>query len=85
MDKASAYGAGDCRFESYRGHLSRKFLFHKSVSETEREPACVCEERERVAECVLVLSISHGRLRHFWTIAMTNRSYGLCLLFDGKH
>ena len=21
MDKASAYGAGDCRFESYRGHL----------------------------------------------------------------
>ena len=20
MDKASAYGAGDCRFESYRGH-----------------------------------------------------------------
>ena len=22
MDKASAYGAGDCRFESCRGHLS---------------------------------------------------------------
>ena len=22
MDKASAYGVGDCRFESYRGHLS---------------------------------------------------------------
>ena len=21
MDKALAYGAGDCRFESYRGHL----------------------------------------------------------------
>ena len=21
MDKASAYGAGDCKFESYRGHL----------------------------------------------------------------
>ena len=21
MDKASAYGAGDCRFEPYRGHL----------------------------------------------------------------
>jgi hypothetical protein len=20
MDKASAYGAGDCRFESYQGH-----------------------------------------------------------------
>ena len=23
MDKASAYGAGDCRFESCRGHFSR--------------------------------------------------------------
>ena len=23
MDKASAYGAGDCRFESCRGHLSQ--------------------------------------------------------------
>ena len=22
MDKASAYGAGDCRFESCRGHVS---------------------------------------------------------------
>ena len=24
MDKASAYGAGDCRFESCRGHLVRR-------------------------------------------------------------
>ena len=25
MDKASAYGAGDCRFESCRGHLQSFF------------------------------------------------------------
>jgi hypothetical protein len=25
MDKASAYGAGDCRFESYRGHKPFSF------------------------------------------------------------
>ena len=24
MDKASAYGAGDCRFESCRGHCSKQ-------------------------------------------------------------
>ena len=27
MDKASAYGAGDCRFESCRGHI-----FHISIA-----------------------------------------------------
>ena len=26
MDKASAYGAGDCRLESYRGHLSNVMI-----------------------------------------------------------
>ena len=26
MDKASAYGAGDCRFESCRGHLVRAYV-----------------------------------------------------------
>ena len=26
MDKASAYGAGDCRFESCRGHLVRAYM-----------------------------------------------------------
>ena len=26
MEKASAYGAGDCRFESYRGHLSLQIM-----------------------------------------------------------
>ena len=28
MDKASAYGAGDCRFESCRGHPDRLFQIH---------------------------------------------------------
>ena len=26
MDKASAYGAGDCRFESCRGHYAGEML-----------------------------------------------------------
>ena len=28
MDKASAHGAGECRFESYRGHLCNCFNLH---------------------------------------------------------
>ena len=35
MDKASAYGAGDCRFESCRGH---SFLFAIT------KPACIQQE-----------------------------------------
>ena len=36
MDKASAYGAGDCRFESCRGHLSKT---PRKVSRHQRAPA----------------------------------------------
>ena len=28
MDKASAYGAGDSRFESWRGHIVQEYQFH---------------------------------------------------------
>ena len=32
MDKASAYGAGDCRLESYRGHLSLHCAWRRCVA-----------------------------------------------------
>ena len=31
MDKASAYGAGDCRFESCRGHFHNRFIWSRLV------------------------------------------------------
>ena len=31
MDKASAYGAGDCRFESYRGHCLDTLLMTNDI------------------------------------------------------
>ena len=34
MDKASAYGAGDCRFESCRGHICRPLLIFSSMCMT---------------------------------------------------
>ena len=39
MDKASAYGAGDCRFESYRGQLCQAGVAGASVLLLERASA----------------------------------------------
>ena len=36
MDKASAYGAGDCRFESYRGHLCQGRIMGTDGPDTAR-------------------------------------------------
>ena len=35
MDKASAYGAGDCRFESCRGHFIFFALINKDLCNVE--------------------------------------------------
>ena len=39
MDKASAYGAGDCRFESCRGHFRSRSLRHSSFHHTTKLPS----------------------------------------------
>ena len=42
MDKASAYGAGDCRFESCRGHLHDAACYAASASACTRGCALLC-------------------------------------------
>ena len=44
MDKASAYGAGDCRFESCRGHFIHENQNSRGINTPERRnrtPACL--------------------------------------------
>ena len=55
MDEASAYGAGDCRFESYQGHCLDTLLM------TSRKEAIMsvikllcCSERETLSAVMLV-------------------------------
>ena len=50
MDKASAYGAGDCRFESYRGHFSS--APHRALSQL-RGMTPHAQVASRIMWCVL--------------------------------
>ena len=68
MDKASAYGAGDCRSESYRGHLSCVFCyFTVSLKSPWPHPcrsdaACLCQAVRRMFQNAHFLNL--GRRGH---------------------
>ena len=61
MDKASAYGAWDCKFESYRGHLinAKTCGFESYRGHLINAKTCV-------------LSLTVGRRRHAWICAVSS-------------
>ena len=61
MDKASAYGAGDCRFESYRGQL-----INAKTCGFESYRGHLINAKTRV------LSLIVGRRRHAWICAASS-------------
>ena len=81
MDKASAYGAGDCRFESCRGHVNalgaadllllyRNYSCHAPWLLTQRLPWLAFISSQLPKECkpdrLFVLAM--GSLQHYSTI-----------------
>ena len=56
MDKASAYGAGDCRFESCRGHFCVNMQQHGLTSIT-HQSSCG----------MMFASVRHAELEHEYT------------------
>ena len=61
MDKASAYGAWDCKFESYRGHL-----IDAKTCGFESYRGHLINAKTRV------LSLIVGRRRHAWICAASS-------------
>ena len=76
MDKASAYGAGDCRFESCRGHILHISIACSASSQSVR-PTC----NFLLSNTMLSLPLLIFRRFHLWILLeLMHRNAGLSLL-----